>query len=223
MASPCVVTVDTDSKILGAEIGEIVKNEALRIEEKYSPDGASLVTHINETAGQAIEVDDETADLIGYSMICYALSDGLIDITVGALRRAWKIDGLGAAPTQIEVRNALEHVGWRRVSWDRPILRLQPGMEIDFGGIGKQYAIDRAFALAEAHSAAPILVNFGGDLRVSGPRQVGTPWRVAIDDLDDADGAAAPLELSSGALAGSRICASRSRLDPFAKQRREPC
>ena len=143
MASPCVVLVDTDNQILGAEMGEIVKSEALRIEKKYSPDGPSLVTHINETAGQAVEVDDETADLIGYSMLCYALSDGLIDITCGPLRRAWKFDGSGTVPTQIQVRDAPVHVGWRQVSWDRPILRLQPGMEIDFGGIGKQYAVDR--------------------------------------------------------------------------------
>jgi len=204
MASPCVVLVDTDNKTLGAEMGEIVKSEALRIEEKYSPDGPSLVTHINETAGQAVEVDDETADLIGYSMLCYALSDGLIDITSGALRRAWEFDGSGTVPTQIQVRDALVHVGWRQVSWDRPILRLQPGMEIDFGGIGKQYAVDRAFALAEAHSAMPVLVNLGGDLRMSGPRQDGTPWPVAIEDLDDANSAAAPLELSSGALATRR-------------------
>ena len=204
MASPCVVLVDTDNETLGAEMGEIVKSEALRIEKKYSPDGPSLVTHINETAGQAVEVDDETADLIGYSMLCYALSDGLIDITCGPLRRAWKFDGSGTVPTQIEVRDALVHVGWRQVSWDRPILRLQPGMEIDFGGIGKQYAVDRAFALAEAHSAMPVLVNLGGDLRMSGPRQDGTPWHVAIEDLDDANSAAAPPELSGGALATSR-------------------
>jgi FAD:protein FMN transferase len=204
MASPCVVLVDTDNETLGAEMGEIVKSEALRIEKKYSPDEPSLVTHINETAGQAVEVDDETADLIGYSMLCYALSDGLIDITSGALRRAWEFDGSGTVPTQIQVRDALVHVGWRQVSWDRPILRLQPGMEIDFGGIGKQYAVDRAFALAEAHSAMPVLVNLGGDLRMSGPRQDRTPWHVAIEDLDDANGAAASLELSSGALATRR-------------------
>lgn len=203
MACPCVVLVDTDNEILGSEVGEIVKSEALRIEKKYSRYRPSVVTHINETAGQAVEVDDETADLIGYSMIRYALSEGLIDITSGALRRAWKSDGSGTVPTQIQVRDALRHVGWQRVSWDRPILRLQAGMEIDFGCIGKEYAVDRALALVEAHTIVPVLVKFGGDLRVSGPRQDGTPWHVAIEDVDRAGSATAPLELSSGALATS--------------------
>ena len=62
MASPCVVLVDTDNDRLGAEVGELVKTEALRIEAKYSRYRHSVVTEINETAGQAVEVDDETAD-----------------------------------------------------------------------------------------------------------------------------------------------------------------
>jgi len=98
MASPCVVLIDTHDERLGAEVGELVETEALRIEAKYSRYRPSVVTEINETAGQAVEVDEETADLIGYSMVCYTLSEGLIDITSGALRRAWKFDGSGTVP-----------------------------------------------------------------------------------------------------------------------------
>ncbi len=76
-------------------------------------------------------------------------------------------------------------------------------MEIDFGGIGKEYAVDRALALAESYTRAPVMVNLGGDLRVSGPRRDGTPWYVAIEDVDRAGAAAGLLELSSGALATS--------------------
>jgi thiamine biosynthesis lipoprotein len=203
MASPCVVLVDTTDGILGDEVGAIVEAEALRIEAKFSRYRPSVVTHINETAGEAVEVDEETADLIDYSAVCYALSEGLIDITSGALRRVWKFDGSGTVPTPAQLGDALRHVGWNRVRWARPILQLQAGMEIDLGGIGKEYAVDRALALAEAHTSAPVLVNFGGDLRVSGPRQGGAPWYVAIEDADRAGNAAGLLELSGGALATS--------------------
>jgi thiamine biosynthesis lipoprotein len=203
MASPCVVLVDTDDKILGAEVGEIVAAEALRIEGKYSRYQPSVLTHINETAGQEVELDEETADLIGYSMVCYTLSEGLFDITSGALRRAWKFDGSGTMPSEFEVRKALQHVGWKHVTWERPRLRLKRGMELDFGGVGKEYAVDRAIALAEAHTRVPILVNLGGDLRVSGPRRDGTPWYVAIENVDHTGVAVGMLELSGGALATS--------------------
>jgi thiamine biosynthesis lipoprotein len=203
MASPCVVLVDTQDSRLGTQVAEIVKAEALRIEAKFSRYRPSVITHINETAGQAVVVDQETADLIDYAVTCYALSDGRFDITSGALRRVWKFDGSGSIPTERQVREALQYVGWQHVAWKRPVLRLKASMEIDFGGIGKEYAVDRALSLAEAHTSAPVLVNFGGDLRVSGARHDGAPWYVAIENVDQAGTAAELLELSSGALATS--------------------
>src|ERR1035441_5750672 len=99
MASPCVVLVDTLDHALGIAVGELVKAEALRIEGKFSRYGPSIVTDINENAGRAVEVDEETADLIDYAALCYGLSEGRFDITSGALLRAWKFDGSGIAPT----------------------------------------------------------------------------------------------------------------------------
>jgi thiamine biosynthesis lipoprotein len=203
MASPCVVLVDTPDQALGAEVGEIVKTEAVRIEAKFSRYRPSVVTHINEHAGRPVEVDAETAGLIDYAALCYRLSEGRFDITSGVLRRAWKFDGSGLAPTEDQVRDALRFVGWQRVIWRKPTLQLAAGMEIDFGGIGKEYAVDRALELAKAHSSAAVLVNLGGDLRVSGPRQDGSVWRVAIEDVDRAGSAAGLLELAHGALATS--------------------
>lgn len=57
-------------------------------------------------------------------------------------------------------------------------------MEIDLGGIGKEYAVDRALTLAKQHTEVAVLVNLGGDLRVSGPRR-GSPWQVAIATSGD--------------------------------------
>jgi thiamine biosynthesis lipoprotein len=203
MASPCLVLVDTTDFALGAEIGQIVKAEALRIERKFSRYRPSVVTHINENAGQSVEVDKETADLIDYSMMCYQLSDGRFDITSGALRRIWQFGTCGNLPTDAQVHELLQFVGSHRVTWNRPVLQLLSGMEIDFGGIGKEYAVDRALALAQERAADPVLVNLGGDLRVSGPRRDGSAWRVAIEDANHAGTTAGLLELSHGALATS--------------------
>jgi thiamine biosynthesis lipoprotein ApbE len=76
-----------------------------------------------------------------------------------------------STPTKIQVREVLECAGWTRVSWRRPRLRLQAGMEIDFGGFGKEYAVDRALELAAAHAtgaAAGLLELSSGALATSG-------------------------------------------------------
>ncbi len=78
-------------------------------------------------------------------------------------------------------------------------------MQIDFGGIGKEYAVDQALRAASAVTHAPMLVNFGGDLAVSGPREEGTPWRVGIESTatPSSPQAGKLIDLSAGALATS--------------------
>jgi len=79
---------------------------------------------------------------------------------------------------------------------------LQPGMEIDFGGIGKEYAVDLALATAAAITDQPVLVNFGGDLAATGPQRDGRAWRVGVEGISASD-IPWTLELAGGALATS--------------------
>ena len=76
-------------------------------------------------------------------------------------------------------------------------------MEIDFGGLGKEYAVDSAVLKIMQQSEVPVLVNFGGDLRVTGPRRDQRPWLVAIEAADGTGVTSSRLELSGGALTTS--------------------
>jgi thiamine biosynthesis lipoprotein len=128
----------------------------------------------------------------------------LFDITSGVLRQAWKFDGSDRVPDDELVQAALRHVGWQRVLWQSGQLTLEAGMEIDFGGIGKEYAVDRAAGLVAAEFDASCLINFGGDLVITHPRTDGLPWRVGIED-SQSEGATATrmINLTAGALATS--------------------
>ncbi len=203
MASPCLVLVDTEDRAHGEEVGALVRAEVERIEAKFSRYQPSVITTINKSAGNSIQVDDETADLLDFANRCYHLSERKFDITSGALRRAWRFVDNELLPSQAEVSAALDCVGWQRVVWQRPLLRLEPHMELDFGGIGKEYAVDRALKAATERTSTPVLVNLGGDLRVSGPRIDGRTWWVGIENIHQTGSAAGLLELTRGALATS--------------------
>ncbi len=75
-------------------------------------------------------------------------------------------------------------------------------MELDFGGIGKEYAVDRAFDLVAARSSTPFLINFGGDMRASRAPSHG-PWQVGIERPDTDREPTLLLDLEHGALATS--------------------
>lgn len=118
------------------------------------------------------------------------------------LRVAWRFDGSAKLPDAALVSELRQRLGFERVRWQRPWLTLPAGMEIDFGGIGREHAVDRVLALLLARTERPLLVNFGGDLAVSGPRSDGSPWQVGIERPDEG-GAAAVVALTAGALATS--------------------
>lgn len=203
MASPCSVQVDGVTQKEANRLGQLAETEARRIETKYSRYREdSVLSTINRSHGELVEIDDETRALIDYAAQCHALSDGLFDITSGVLRRVWKFDGSDNVPTGDAVAAILPFIGWGKVDVEDRGIRLQPGMEIDFGGLGKEYAVDRALLILAAETDAPLLVNFGGDLRVSGLRESRRPWRIAIEDADGGD-AQSLVEIGEGALTTS--------------------
>jgi len=181
-------------------------DEVRRIEAKYSryrPD--SVVSRINAAAGSAerVEVDAETASLLDFSARLFELSGGLFDITTGPLRRAWDFRR-AREPDDADLARVLPLIGWAQVDWDGHGVRLtRPGMELDFGGIGKEYAADRAHAVLAQAGIAHGLVNLAGDLRATGPSEAGRPWTIGIQHPRITDATCASVQLARGALATS--------------------
>jgi len=148
-------------------------------------------------------VDAETAHLLNFAANCFRVSDGLFDITSGVLRRIWRFDGSDNVPTNAQIKSLRQSIGWEKVSWKPPAIVLPAGMEIDLGGLAKEYAVDKALGAVRELTSLPALVNFGGDLRVSGPRAQGKRWKVAIESINASGEVAGLLELADGALATS--------------------
>ena len=205
MACACEVLMESGDRQDAERILTIVSFEARRIERKFSrylP--GNVVDRINRCDGRAVEVDEETARLLDFAQELHGLSEGMFDVTSGVLRRAWTFDRGDRIPAPETIRAALRHVGWERVEWDGQRIRLAPGMEIDLGGIGKEYAVDRAAQMAGDADRGRCLVNFGGDLVTTGPRRDGTPWRVGIEaPTAEAPGATRIIQLSAEGLATS--------------------
>lgn len=204
MASPCEILLDAVDPTLIERCGQLAQQEALRIEQHFSRYRTdNLIYRINNSNGEPVQVDDELAKLLDYAQVLYELSDGLFDISSGVLRKLWRFDGSGTRPDDAAVQALLSKVGWHRVRWQRPVLQLQPGMEIDLGGIGKEYAVDRVFDLLAAQTSVAMLINFGGDLRARGPRANGEPWHVGLEQPDQDQQALRDLPLVTGALTTS--------------------
>ena len=184
MACPCELLIEECDEAEAHALLRVAASCAWRVEDKFSRYRDDNIVHaINTSEGRPIEVDEETAALIDFGAVLTNLSGGAFDLTSGVLRRAWTFDGGSRIPERAQVAQLMQHVGWHRVKWNRPTLVLEPGMQIDFGGVGKEYAVDAAVRELRAHDPRrSCLVNLGGDLAMTAPRKDGLPWVVGIDD-----------------------------------------
>lgn len=205
MGCPCEIRIKaTDENEAAAQI-KIGRCEIERLETKYSRyRDDSVTTQINRSSGDArgLTVDDETAALLDYAAQAHTQSGGLFDITSGVLRRVWDFRGT-RLPTAEAVNALLPLVGWGKLDWQRPRLRLPASMELDLGGLVKEYAADCAARLCREAGARHGLVDLGGDIALIGPHADGSAWRVGIRHPRTPEIAIADVELAAGAIASS--------------------
>lgn len=230
MASTCELLIDLPESewALAEQLALQAIKETWRIEFKYSRyQKGNWHDQLHQSQGQWQNLDEESVRLIAFADQAWQLSSGLFDITSGILRQAWHFDGSDHLPEAAAINDLLPFIGWQKIQWyasdnqpDRQIdhsnsaqnaarIYLPENMELDFGGIGKEYAVDRVLGLSlallqqnQATSGCSLLVNFGGDIACSGPRVDGRPWMVAIESPQEGKEAAL-LSLKGGALATS--------------------
>ncbi len=178
--------------------------EVARLESKYSRYRSdSVLSRINaEAVRGAVAVDAETAGLLNYAAQAFAHSDGLFDISSGVLRRAWDFSSR-RLPVEASLAPLLAQVGWQRVHWNGRAIKLKPGMELDLGGLVKEYAADCIAAVLRAIGLRHGLINLGGDIAVIGPHPDGQAWQVGVVHPRRAGALIAQLPLSQGGLATS--------------------
>ena len=184
MASDNIVCVETADAGPGDAAMQAAMADVLRIEAKYSRYRDDSVTAaINRAAGgQPVPIDAETHALLGYADACWRLSERRFDITSGVYRRAWDFrQRPPRLPQQDEIDALRRLVDWARVEWNERSVRLpRADMQVDFGGIGKEYAADRAATLLIEAGVAGGFVSLGGDVRAIGTQGDGRPWRIGI-------------------------------------------
>ena len=175
-------------------------------EAKYSrflPD--SWISVLNASAGGAAVASDPEIDRI--LALCHEmhfLTRGVFDPTALPLIRLW--DWRRAqVPTDSEIESARQRVGWRKVQRRPGAVRLsEPGMALDLGGMGKEYAVDQVALLARQCGLTGVLVDFGADIRVVGLPADGRPgWHLGLEDPDQPGRAWCGLAVRDAAVATS--------------------
>lgn len=181
-----------DRYALDATIEEAFE-EVRRLDEvmsNYRED--SEWSRINRLAArEPVPVSQETFDLLGRCLDFSRASEGSFDITVGPLMKVWGFyKGTGRVPHRAEIRDAMARVGWQNIQLDgknRTVRFLRAGLNIDPGGIGKGYAVDRMAGILKKGGVSSGIISAGRSsiYAIGVPPSEPRGWRVAIPDPRD--------------------------------------
>jgi FAD:protein FMN transferase len=179
-----------------------------RMLSNYDP--ASEWSLVNRSAAShSVPVSRELFQLLSDCQRYSQESEGAFDVTVGPLMRLWGFyKGEGLLPRGVEVTRVLGQIGYRHVRLDREASTVRfdrVGVELDPGGIGKGYAVDRMIAVLKAHGVSIALVSAGGSsiYGMGAPPEAPDGWLVTIRDPRDPHRTAAEVKLKNMSLSTS--------------------
>jgi FAD:protein FMN transferase len=157
----------------------------------------SELWQVNHAGGRPVQVSPLLSEALATALAAAAASDGDVDPTCGQALASLGYDRDFAAARQDAsplTQPPAPAAGWQTVELDqaRGVVRVPPGVVLDFGATAKALAADRAAVAIAATTGCGVLVNLGGDIRVAGQAPAGG-WRIGIrDDVeftpDDSDG-----------------------------------
>ena len=159
----------------------------------FRPD--SEVSRINRTAAAGlVEVEPRLFELLQLALRIHGETDGTFDVTSAGLSEAWGFARReGAVPDEEQLAEALRHVGSHLVQLDperRTVRFLQEGVQLNLGGIGKGYALDRCAEKLLAAGVNDFLIHGGNSsvlargsqmsIEDGSTRDAGRGWEVGV-------------------------------------------
>ena len=172
---------------------------------------SSDLSRVNAGAGQAVEVQPETIEVVELAVVAWALTGGRFDPSVLPALVAAGYDRTftaiaagrpGAGRWPEAARHPPPGVPRWRCDVDAGTIRVPAGVQLDLGGIGKGHAADIVARELLASGATGACVNLGGDVRVTGSPPDGAAWTIAVQH--PLEGASiVTLALADGAVATS--------------------
>jgi thiamine biosynthesis lipoprotein len=167
----------------------------------------SELSTVNRRAGRPTKVSRPFAELLAFALSAARQTGGLFDPTIlpalvaaGYDRDFTEIRTGGTVP-----RDPGPPAGrWDEVEVADRMVRMPSGAALDFGGVAKGWAVDRALRAATDSGLTWALVDAGGDLAVSGRTPPGGV-EVAVEDPQARGRELLRLRLEGGALATSSV------------------
>ena len=143
----------------------------------------SDVWKLNHAAGQPVEVNPETAELLRLAVAISADCDGAFDVSIAPLSALWDFTAESPSlPDADALQNAAALVDYRNIVIEGNTVTLRNGASVDLGGVAKGYIADRVAEFLKQSGVRHACINMGGNVLVFGGKPDGTAWQIGVRD-----------------------------------------
>ena len=148
---------------------------------------SSELNKLSNTSGgkNAVVVSPALYDVLLQSQKAYKLSNGAFDITVGPLTKLWrKARKEKRFPDSLSIVKAKQLVGFYKLkiyTTSKSVKLIQPGMQLDLGGIAQGYIAQKVLDRLKQHSIKKVLINVSGDIAIGDSPPGKQGWTIGIN------------------------------------------
>lgn len=208
-----IFAMDTimDITIYGENAGAVMNQATERIhkyESLFSVNKEdSDISRINSSDGEAVRVSPETYELIQKSVNISEETEGLFDISVYPLVKAWGFTTEKyRIPTERERRNCINQIDYKKIRLlSDSRVQIERGMQIDLGAAAKGYLSQKLMELFRQNKIASAIVSLGGNVQTIGIKEDGSSYHIGITDPSDGSSLYGTLDVRDKAVVTSGI------------------
>lgn len=146
-------------------------------------DQNSDIYAINHSQGDPVSIGEETEQLLSFALAMAKQTDGALEPTIYPALTAWGFTtGDNRIPSQNELEDILQKVGYENVALSDHEVTIPKGMELDLGAVGKGYAADEVAGILKEAGVASALLDLGGNIQLIGTKPDGNDWKIGLRD-----------------------------------------
>ena len=146
---------------------------------------SSEVSSINENASNGfIKISNDTFEILKKSIYYSKLTNGIFDITIAPLVKAWAINSDNPTILSKEkIDELIDLVDYEDVILNKnnsTVMLLRKNQKIDLGGIAKGYIADKIIDFYKENNIDSAIINIGGNIKVLGQKDENSFWSIGI-------------------------------------------
>ena len=161
------------------------------------------IGNINAHAGEFVQVGAEVYGLLSDCVELSSQTDGAFDITVGRYVELWGFRSQTRVPSDQEIADAADFVGWQQLELSDGKVKIPEGMQLDLGAVAKGFAAGKLKEVLAEHGVTSAILSLGGNVTTLGEKPDGALFNIAIRDPDNPDAYLDSVQVSDQAVVTS--------------------